>query len=146
MQCASMSGWTTGTLTPDGALLLCTGGLLLIYAELNRPGSIIPGALGLLGVLLAIGSLAAFHLNPWAVALVCAAAAVWMLGLMRPMPPLAPTAATLALFLGFDRLTMHGSLQVQTGVAALCALVIGVATTLLTRVARRARTNKRFRL
>ncbi len=45
-------------LSPDAALLVLTLGLLLIYVELNRPGWIVSGAVGLLAVLFAVASLA----------------------------------------------------------------------------------------
>jgi membrane-bound serine protease (ClpP class) len=148
MQDASMAVCALRTLTPDAALLLLTCGLLLIYVELNRPGWIVAGALGLLTTLLALATLAGFRLNGSALALICAAAAVWLLNLVRPVPLAALIAATLALILGFVRLTVHGSgpLQVQPAVAVVCGLTIGVPTSLLTHIARRARSNKRVRL
>lgn len=146
MQDASMAVCALRTLTPDAALLLLTCGLLLIYVELNRPGWILAGALGLLTTLLALATLTGFRLNGSALALICAAAAVWLLSLMRPVPLAALIAATLALILGFARLTVHGPLLVQPAVAVVCGLAIGVPTSLLTHIARRARSNKRVRL
>jgi membrane-bound serine protease (ClpP class) len=46
-----MLGWL---MNPNIALLLLVGGALLIYLEFNTPGTIVPGALGTLMVLLAI--------------------------------------------------------------------------------------------
>jgi membrane-bound serine protease (ClpP class) len=47
-------GWLVN---PNIALLLLVGGALLIYLEFNAPGTIVPGALGTLMVLLAIFAL-----------------------------------------------------------------------------------------
>ena len=52
------------TLSPDAAALILTVSLALIAFELNRPGSILPGALGLLLSLLATASLAQHHPRP----------------------------------------------------------------------------------
>ena len=43
-------GWLVN---PNIALLFLVGGALLIYLEFNAPGTIVPGALGTLMVLLA---------------------------------------------------------------------------------------------
>lgn len=134
-------------LSPDAALLLLTLGLLLIYVELNRPGWILPGAVGLLLSLLSIPSLARFDLQPAAVLLVGTATALLALNLVRPVHTLAAAAATLALVLGFARL-IHGpgDARVHVVTAILCGLILGVGTSVLTAIARRARTNKRVRL
>ena len=47
-------GWLVN---PNIALLLLVGGALLIYLEFNTPGTIVPGALGTLMVLLSIFAL-----------------------------------------------------------------------------------------
>jgi len=126
------------TLTPDQAVLLLTLGLALIYLELNRPGWIIPGALGLLATLLAAAALLHDGINTVAAVLCTTAAALLALGLRRSVPNTVAAAATLALTLGLTRLNpaMHAA------VAAPCGLLIGAGTTLLTGIARRARRNK----
>lgn len=130
-------------LSPDAAILLLTLGLLLIYIELNRPGWIIPGASGLLASLFAIASLLQLHLN--AEALVLLATAVLLLGLdlLRRTPAIVAVAATLALLLGFNYLVLGpGNLRVHPFTASLSGLTLGGGTSILTRIARRARTNK----
>jgi membrane-bound serine protease (ClpP class) len=130
-------------LSPDGGVILLTLGLLLIYIELNRPGWIITGALGLLASLFAMASLLRLELNPAAIALVCTAVALLVLDLLRRTPPMVAVAATLALVLGFDHLVQDpGELRVHALTAVPCGMVIGVGTSILTRIARRARTNK----
>ena len=41
-------------LSPDAALGMLTVGILLVYVELNRPGVVVPGAVGLTAVLFAV--------------------------------------------------------------------------------------------
>lgn len=130
------------TLSPDRALILLTAGVFLIYVELNRPGWILAGALGLLAFLLAIASLLRMELDAAAVALTGTAVALLLLDLRRRTPVIVSVAATLALVLGFDHLVRRGEIRVHAGIAAGCGVLIGVGTSILTRVARRARTNK----
>ena len=130
-------------LPPDGAMLMLTLGLLLIYVELNRPGWIITGALGLLAVLFAAASLGRLELNAGALLMVCTAVALLGLDLLRRTPPMVAVAATLALVLGLDRLVEGpGALRIHTGTAVVCGVILGAGTSILTRIARRARTNK----
>ena len=130
-------------LAPDAAIVLLTLGLLLIYVELNRPGWIVPGACGLLLALLATASLLRLNLSLAAVTLLATAAALLLLDLLRPAPALVALAATVALILGFDRLVQGPEqLRIHAPVAVLCGLVVGGGTSVLTRIARRARANK----
>jgi membrane-bound serine protease (ClpP class) len=134
---------TLANLSPDSALILLTLGLLLIYVELNRPGWIISGALGLLASLFAMASLLRLELNPAAIALICTAVALLVLDLLRRTQPTIAVAATLALVLGFSHLVLgHGELRIHTVTAVVCGVVIGAGTSVLTRIARRARVNK----
>jgi membrane-bound serine protease (ClpP class) len=127
------------TLSPTAALLLLTLGIALIYVELNRPGSILPGALGLLATLLSIAALANHHPALPAVLLCCTAIALLALDLYRPTPLLLAIAATLALILGFMRLFPE---SIPLWISAPCGALLGTGTSLLTRIARRARANK----
>ena len=63
-------GWLVD---PNIALLLLVGGALLIYLEFNSPGTIVPGALGTLMVLLAIFALNLLPIRYTAVMLLVAA-------------------------------------------------------------------------
>ncbi len=62
---------------PNIALLLLVCGALLIYLEFNTPGTIVPGALGTLMVLLAIFGLNLLPIRFTAVVLLLAAWACW---------------------------------------------------------------------
>ena len=88
-------------LRPNAALVLLTAGVALIYWELNRPGTILPGALGLLFALLAVASMAARGVAAGGVVLVVIAASLLLVDLLRPTPILVAVAATLALIFGF---------------------------------------------
>lgn len=69
-------GWLVN---PNIALLMLVGGALLIYLEFNAPGTIVPGALGTLMVLLAIFGLNLLPIRYTAVMLLVAALALLML-------------------------------------------------------------------
>ena len=69
-------GWLVN---PNIALLLLVGGALLIYLEFNAPGTIVPGALGTLMVLLAIFGLNLLPIRYTAVLLLVAALALLLL-------------------------------------------------------------------
>jgi membrane-bound serine protease (ClpP class) len=130
-------------LPPDVALVVLTVGLLLIYVELNRPRWIVPGAVGLIGALFAIASLARMELSPGAIALGSTAIALLVIDLLRRTQWIVALAATLALVLGFDHLVVGpGGMRSHTATAVVCGLVLGGCTSILTRIARRARANK----
>ena len=138
-----MSAATALIPMPDTAVLLLTLGLLLIYVELNRPGWIVPGALGLLLALFSTASLLQFELSLGAAALLATAVMLLLLDLLRPTPVVVAAAATLALILGFAYLVLGPAPRhVRAPVAVLCGLLLGVGTSMLTRIARRARANK----
>jgi membrane-bound serine protease (ClpP class) len=69
-------GWLVN---PNIALLLLVGGALLIYLEFNAPGTIVPGALGTLMVLLAIFGLNLLPIRYTAVLLLLAAVVLLLL-------------------------------------------------------------------
>ncbi len=129
-------------MAPDVALLVLTVGFLLIYVELNRPGWIVSGAVGLLAVLFAVASLVRLGLNLAAVVLVGTAVVLLGVELRRRTPVVVSLAATLALVLGFAQLVRGPGVGIKLGTAVGCGLVLGGCTSILTRIARRARTNK----
>jgi membrane-bound serine protease (ClpP class) len=122
-------------LAPPTAIPLLTLGLFLIYWEINRPGLILPGALGLTAFLIALASLLR-HGNPIATVLTLTAAVLLLLELLRPTQILILLAATLTLTLGFFSIS-------PTPTAVLCGLLLGLGTSALARIAGRARANKR---
>jgi len=129
-------------LSVDAALIVFTVGVLLIYVELNRPGKVIPGAVGLLLTLLACARLAVAPPRLVGLVLLATAAALLAVELVRSTHWVVAVAATLGLVLGFRGLVMS---PMGWTVCILCGTGLGVATAVLTRVARRARTNKALR-
>ena len=133
--------------TPDGAVMLATLGLALIFFELNRPGRILPGAAGLLLTLLASSAVGRFGVRSWAVLLLVCCAATLLANLWRRLPLLCLVACTCVLGVGLRFLVASGSpagssRQVSTPVAVLCGGLLGTASATLTRVAYRARRSK----
>jgi membrane-bound serine protease (ClpP class) len=130
-------------LTPDAAVLLLTLGLTLIAVELNRPGSILPGALGLLLSLLAAAILLHHHPRLAALALLIASSAALLLQLRLRLPLWAVALSTLVLIAGLLRLfPAAGRPRVHPAAAIPCCLFLAAGTTMLTRLAHRARQNK----
>lgn len=72
----NLLGWL---INPNVALLLLVGGALLIYLEFNTPGTIVPGALGTLMMLLAIFALDLLPIRYTAVMLLIAAVVLLVL-------------------------------------------------------------------
>lgn len=129
-------------LTPDAALFVFTLGVLLIYLELNRPGSILPGAAGLSFTLLGIAILLKTHPQTGATILLLTAILLFTLDLRVQTPRILPVVATLALVLGFYLLPSAGPFHSLT--ALFCGLILGSGTSILTGIARRARASKRL--
>lgn len=133
-------------LPPNAAILLLTLGLALIAVELNRPGSILPGMLGLLLALLSAASLYSHH--PAADAALEGALCIALLILVgwkswSRLQWIVAVAATIALIHAIDGLLppIPGP-RISAWAAILSGLLFGIGTTVLTRIARRARRNK----
>jgi membrane-bound serine protease (ClpP class) len=96
------------TLAPDSAVVMLTVGMLLIYVELNRPGWVIPGVVGLLAALFAIASVGRLEVSLGGSALVATGVGLLALDLLRRTSVIVTVAATLALALGFRELVVGG--------------------------------------
>ena len=130
-------------LSPDQAVLLAVAGVLLIYVELNRPGLILPGALGLLILLLALSSLLSLRLNRIGVVLLAASFCVQMFSLRRHMVWISSATAGFGVFAGCHLLLVADQpAKIHLPEAAVAGVLLGPGTSLLTAIARRARTNK----
>ena len=135
---------------PNYDLPLLLVGILLIYLECNRPGTVLPAALGTLCTMLALFGLSQLTLNP--VALVAILLAFALLGLeffFNARNFLAAFAAAVLAF-GLARL-MHtpvgapqSHLAVHPAVALLVAFLFVLVTVPLVRIALQARRNKRI--
>jgi membrane-bound ClpP family serine protease len=131
------------TLSPNAAVLIFTVGVALIALELNRPGSILPGTAGLLLTLLAAASLWPRHPNAEAVVEIVLSMSVLLLQARRRLLWLLPLSATILLVFSTARLLpLTTDPGISLWIATLCGLFLGAGTTVLTRIARRARQNK----
>jgi membrane-bound serine protease (ClpP class) len=126
---------------PNIALLLLVGGALLIYLEFNTPGTIVPGALGTLMVLLAVFGLNLLPIRYTAVLLLVAAVVLLMLEAKFGGHGALAIAGIVCLTLG--TLTLVAApipeLAVNPWVAIALSTAFGGITAFLVRLAVRAR-------
>ena len=129
---------------PNIALLFLVGGALLIYLEFNAPGSIVPGALGTLMVLLGIFGLNLLPIRFTAVLLLLAGLGFLVLEAKFGGHGALATAGILCL--AFGTLTLVAAPIPQMGVSPLVAIAVslgfGLITVFLVRLAIRARRRK----
>jgi membrane-bound serine protease (ClpP class) len=131
-------------INPNIALMLLVGGALLIYLEFNTPGTIVPGALGALMVLLGVFALNLLPIRYTAVMLLVAAVILLVLEAKFGGHGALAIAGTASLVLGM--MTLVASPIPQLDVHPWLALSIGIAFGLITgfllRLAVRARRQK----
>ena len=137
----ALLGWLVD---PNIALLFLIGGALLIYLEFNTPGTIVPGALGTLMVLLAIFALNLLPIRFTAILLLVAALILLLLEAKFGGHGVLATAGIICLT--FGTLTLVAAPVPEMGVSPLVAIAVsaafGVITVLLVRLAVRARQRK----
>ena len=129
---------------PNVALLLLIGGALLIYLEFNTPGTIVPGALGTLMVLLAIFALNLLPIRYTAVLFMLAAVVLLVLEAKFGGHGALAIAGIVCLTLG--TLTLVAApipeLAVNPWIAIAVSIAFGGITAFLVRLAVRARRMK----
>jgi len=129
---------------PNIALLMLVGGALLIYLEFNTPGTIVPGALGTLMVLLAVFGLNLLPIRYTAVLLLVAA--LGLLVLEAKVGGHGALAIAGIVCLTFGMLTLVAAPVPEMAVSPLVALSVsaafGVITVFLLRLVIRARRSK----
>jgi membrane-bound serine protease (ClpP class) len=134
-------GWLVD---PNIALLLLVGGALLIYLEFNAPGTIVPGALGTLMVLLAVFALNLLPIRYTAVLLLVAA--MVLLLLEAKFGGHGALAIAGIVCLTFGALTLVAAPVPEMGISPLVAIAVsaafGAITVFLVRLAVRARKRK----
>ena len=134
-------GWLVD---PNIALLFLVCGALLIYLEFNSPGTIVPGALGTLMVLLAVFALNLLPIRYTAVMLLMAALVLLVLEAKFGGHGVLATAGILCLT--FGTLTLVAAPVPEMGVNPWVAIAISLAfggiTVFLVRLAIRARQRK----
>ena len=129
---------------PNLAVLILLAGALLIYMEFNTPGTIIPGALGTLLLLLALFSLNLLPVRYTSLALIVGAIVLMVLEAKFPSHGILAATGTVALILGTLTLVAGPipEMRVQLATAIATGLAFGLITTFLVRIAWRARQNK----
>lgn len=134
-------GWLVD---PNIALLFLVGGALLIYLEFNAPGTIVPGALGTLMVLLAVFALNLLPIRYTAVMLLIGA--VVLLILEAKFGGHGALALAGIVCLAFGMLTLVAApvpqMDVRPAVAISISAAFGIITVVLVRLAYRARRRK----
>jgi membrane-bound serine protease (ClpP class) len=129
---------------PNIALLFLVGGALLIYLEFNSPGTIVPGALGTLMVLLAIFALNLLPIRYTAVMLLVAAMVLLLLEAKFGAHGALAIAGIVCLTFGM--LTLVAAPVPEMGVSPLIAISVsaafGAITVFLVRLVVRARLRK----
>jgi membrane-bound serine protease (ClpP class) len=134
-------GWLAD---PNIAILLLVCGALLIYLEFNSPGTIVPGALGTVLVLLAIFAFDLLPIHYTAVLLVVAGFALMILEAKFGGHGALAIAGILSL--GFGLLTLVDTptpeLRISPAVAFSVSAAFGLITVFLLRLAWRARQRK----
>jgi len=128
----------------DVLLLLCGG--LLIYLEFNVPGTIVPGALGTLLVLLSIFGLNLLPIQHTSVLLLFAALVLMVLEAKFTSHGVLATAGVLCLIFGLATLVNGPTpeMRVHFGVAAAAGLGFGIVSFGLAWIALKARRAKRL--
>jgi membrane-bound serine protease (ClpP class) len=133
---------------PDLAVLLLFAGVLLIYLEFNVPGTVVPGCLGALSVLLALFGLGLLPLHLASVFLVLAGLALLLVEVKIPSHGILSLAGILALIFGLATLVdtaapdLPDQMRVHTAVAIAVGASFGIVSFLLASIAFRARRNK----
>lgn len=129
---------------PNLAVLILVVGGLLIYLEFNTPGTIIPGALGTLLVLLALFALNLLPVRYTSLMLLFAALVLMVLEAKFGSHGILATAGVICLV--FGTLTLVAGpipeLRVSVATAVGTGIAFGAITTFLVRIAFRARRNK----
>jgi membrane-bound serine protease (ClpP class) len=131
----------TWLIDPNVALLLLVGGALLIYLEFNAPGTIVPGALGTLMVLLAVFALNLLPIHYTAVMLLVAALVLLLLEAKFGGHGVLAFAGIVCL--AFGTLTLVAApvpeMAIHPALAFAISAAFGVITVFLVRLAIRAR-------
>ena len=129
---------------PNLAVLILLAGGLLIYLEFHVPGTIIPGALGTLMVLLALFSLNLLPVRYTALALIICALILMVLEAKFPSHGVLATCGTIALVLGMLTLVAGPipQMRVQLWTALAAGGAFGLITAVLVRLAVQAQRNK----
>jgi membrane-bound serine protease (ClpP class) len=131
-------------MSPDLALLFLVAGALLVYLEFNTPGTIVPGSLGALLILVALFALNLLPIRSTAVLLLVAGFVLLVLEAKFASHGIVASAGIIALIFGAITLVNAPipELRVHPATAVGLAIAFGVITLFLVRLAIMARRNK----
>src|SRR5665213_1099623 len=128
---------------PDVAVLLLIVGVLLIYLEFHVPGTIVPGALGVLCFLLALFAFNMLPIRHTAVLLLIGAVVLILLEVKFSSHGLLALAGTVCLIFGLlSRVVVPPEMRVHTSTALAAGLTFGAITFILAYLGVKARFNK----
>ena len=129
---------------PNIAILILVLGVFLVYLEFNVPGTIVPGALGAMLVMLALFALNLLPIHLASAGLLIAALVLLLLEVKAPSHGVLAGTGMIALI--FGALTLVDSpvpeLRIHLATAAGVGVGFGIITVFLVRIALRARRNK----
>jgi membrane-bound serine protease (ClpP class) len=126
----------------NAAVLMMLAGVLLVYAEFNMPGKVIPGCLGTLLFLGGIFRISQMPLRPFGVLLAGAGFLALLLALRFPFRGLLAAAGVGLLLAGLPLLIARPAAVVSWWAACSAAGILGTTTVVLGRVTAIARRNK----
>ena len=125
---------------PNSAVVLILAGTFLIYAECNRPGTVVLGSLGVFAVTLGVYDLAQHRLHPVAGLLLITGIGLLLLDLVARTRYLFALVGIAAIVYALATLT---SPRIHPAVALATGSAFALVTLPLASVALRARRNKR---
>lgn len=137
------SGLLTHLKNPDFAVFLLVAGILLVYLEFNVPGTVIPGALGLLAILFALFGLSSLPLRHTSIGCIFIAIAFILMEIKFSLRGILAAIGTSTLIFGLSHL-VNGppELRVHLSTAIASSLTFSIVTISLARVGLKARLNK----
>jgi membrane-bound serine protease (ClpP class) len=126
--------------SPDHVLLLLLCGILFIYAEFNKPGTVLLGCIGALLLMFGLYGLGRLPLSPLGIVSTLAGVVLVGLGCKYPVRGVVTVAGTLCLIFGLANLVV--ARRIHLAVAIAVAIIFSFVTTWLVRIALLARQNK----
>jgi len=130
---------------PDAAVVALFAGILLVYFECNRPGTIVPGCLGAVLILLSVNALTHLALRPAGLGAIAAGFSLLLLELARPARNLSALLGTVAICAGLATLVQpFAAARVHPSTALFTGIGFSASTLWLGKVAVQARRNKRL--
>ena len=128
---------------PDLSATLVLVGILLWYAELNRPGTVLPAVFGTLSSTLGVYALAQHPINPAALAMLPVALLLLLADIRLKAANFFAFLSMLILIASLEMLFRRGQ-QIHPVVAGMVSITFVLFSSWLGRIALKARRNKRL--